>query len=328
MHAGKSANTLFKRHVGPNTLHEECSQNLINFLNFYEGKSLAIDTLINRENVKAIDKAKQILPSIIDTVLVCGHMGIAMRGHRDDRKNHPPAGEYSERAGVGNFVELINFGIRRGDKILEDHYKNAPGNAHYFSPSSQNEFINISGALILEKVILQIKPDNTSNYFFSILADEAMDCSQKEQMSLVFRFIDTNHTIHKEFTGFVHLKYGLSGKAIAQSITERVSELGLDIKKCRGQGYDGAGNVAGYKNGAAAHILRESRKSIFIHCFSHRLSLAVSKHFKIISVSNMLETATKISYFFHNSEQRQRCLEKHIKAFRLQKHVSDNLDGD
>ena len=35
-----------------------------------------------------------------------------------------------------------------------------------------------------------------------------MDCSQKEQLSLVLRFIDDENVIHEEFTGFVHLEDG------------------------------------------------------------------------------------------------------------------------
>ena len=38
------------------------------------------------------------------------------------------AGEYSKQPGVGNFVELINYAIRRGDKTLEDHNRNHPSN--------------------------------------------------------------------------------------------------------------------------------------------------------------------------------------------------------
>ena len=115
-------------------------------------------------------------------------------------------------------------------------------------------------------------------------------------------------------------------RAIADTIVKRVAALGLDMEKCRGQGYDGAGSIAGHKSGAAARILEMVKVAVYVHCFSHKLNLAVSKNFQIISVNNMLEVATKISYFFHNSEKRQRCFEKHVKAFRLQHVVSDNLD--
>ena len=74
---------------------------------------------------------------------------------------------------------------------------------------------------------------------------------------------------------------------------------------CRGQGYDGAGAVAGIKKGCATVLRRTNEKALFVHCFSHRLNLAVSKGFEITSVNNMLEIAHKISDFFRLSEQRQ-----------------------
>ena len=61
-----------------------------------------------------IEKNKAVLKPIIDTVILCGHLGIPLRGHRDDQKYYPEAGSYSVSSGVGNFVELINFAIRRG----------------------------------------------------------------------------------------------------------------------------------------------------------------------------------------------------------------------
>ena len=102
--------------------------------------------------------------------------------------------------------------------------------------------------------------------------------------------------------GFVHLKEGLSGKAIVEAICKKLSDLGLDVSRIRGQGYDGAGSVAGAKNGAAAHILRINKLALYFHCYSHKLSLAICKNFQITSVSNMMEVVQKISYFFKNSE--------------------------
>ena len=114
------------------TLRAACQSIIFAFVNRFEGGKIRdVDILIDRENLKAIDKARKILPSIIDTVVSCGHMGISLRGHRDERANHPEAGQYSDKSGLGNFIELINFAIRRGDKVLEDHYINAPKNAHY-----------------------------------------------------------------------------------------------------------------------------------------------------------------------------------------------------
>ena len=53
-----------------------------------------VQTDFNSAKVKKRNKAKSILPAIIDSVILCGHLGIPQRGHRDDKQSHPEAGEY------------------------------------------------------------------------------------------------------------------------------------------------------------------------------------------------------------------------------------------
>jgi len=179
------------------------------------------------------------------------------------------------------------------------------------SKETQNDLIEKCGIVIQEKIVSEIKVSR----FFSILADEAMDISGKEQLSFVIRYVDSSHNIREDFLGFVHLKEGLTGKNLSDAILKKVNDLGLSINDCRGQGYDGAGSVAGDKNGCAAHIRRVNHKALYTHCFSHRLNLAVSSTCKITSVTNMFEQVRKISEFFKYSEQRQRVFEEFVAQF-------------
>ena len=78
------------------------------------------------------------------------------------------------------------------------------------------------------------------NRFFSILADEASDCSNQEQLSLVIRFVDGSGEIGEEFLDFLHYDLGLSGKALSETVLNGIANFTLDLHNCRGQGYDGA----------------------------------------------------------------------------------------
>ena len=142
-----------------------------------------------------------------------------------------------------------------------------------------------------------------------------MDKYGREQLSFVLRYVNSDNEIQENFLGFVHLGEGLSGEALSESILKKIDSLGLDIKNCRGQCYDGAGSVAGARNGCSAHILRKNSKAVYTHCFSHRLNLSVSKSTKIVSVSNMMEKIKAISDFFRNSEQRQLVFTKYVDEF-------------
>ena len=151
--------------------------------------------------------------------------------------------------------------------------------------------------------------------FFSIIADEASDSSNKEQLSLVLRYVDTTLIIKEDFVGYIHCAEGLSGKKLANYILKAISDFNLDIKDCRGQGYDGAGSVAGHQNGCSAHILRINNKALYTHCFSHRLNLAICKACCIQFIRNVFDQIKDISYFFNYSEPRQNLLIKNIKEF-------------
>ena len=113
------------------------------------------------------------------------------------------------------------------------------------------------------------------HYQFSILADEASDCSNQEQLSLVIRYVDSDCVIREEFLGFLQCGLGLSVKAVAETLLGGLINLRLDIRNCCGQGYDRAVAVSGHINGLSAHICKFNSKAIYTNCLSHRLKLVI-----------------------------------------------------
>ena len=104
------------------------------------------------------------------------------------------------------------------------------------------------------KISRKISYKTLKSQYYSIIADEASGMSNKEQMSLVFRFADKNFSIQEQFSDFLHCKSGLSGKALSETLLGAISELKLDINDSRGQGYDGVAAVSESKNGMALKI--------------------------------------------------------------------------
>jgi len=70
---------------------------------------------------------------------------------------------------------------------------------------------------------------------------------------------------------------------------------------CRGQCYDGAGNMSRRLNGASSLIKAEHDKAIYVHCMNHRLSLCVADTCQLPLVRNMMDVVRKFSEFFNNS---------------------------
>ena len=125
--------------------------------------------------------------------------------------------------------------------------------------------------LTVEKFVVHVKDIK----YYTILVDEATDCSLKEQIALVLRFVDKNSTIREKFVSFLECSYGLSDQLLFKTIKEFLDSNGIDISYCRGQGYDGAGAVAGKNQGLAAHFLGINSKALYTNCSCHRLNLAV-----------------------------------------------------
>ena len=112
-------------------------------------------------------------------MILCGRQNLPLRGHRDDARYHD---EKSNNA--GNFVEVVKYGAR----CAAGHSKQSgqqqcpvPKNATYISKTTQNQLIELCGEYLTEAIVAEIKEAK----FFSILAKEATDCSDIEQMSFV-----------------------------------------------------------------------------------------------------------------------------------------------
>ena len=144
-----------------------------------------------------------------------------------------------------------------------------------------------------------------------MIADEATDSANDEQLSISIRFVE-NGTPNEKFLGFHECRSGVTGEAIAGDILEQLTEWQLEPQLLRGQAYDGAGAMAGRSKGAAARITSQYPKAVYTHCAAHRLNLCVVKCCSVREVSNMMQTADAVARFFSNSPKRQLALETWI----------------
>ena len=81
------------------------------------------------------------------------------------------------------------------------------------------------------------------------------DAANREQLSLVIRYFDPeSKTAAERLLDFTACHLGVTGHAIAEPILDLLQKNHLDPKLLRGQGYDGASNMAGKVKGAAAVI--------------------------------------------------------------------------
>ena len=131
---------------------------------------------------------------------------------------------------------------------------------------------------------------------FAVVADEGRDCSNKEQMPLIIRYVDKHLEIQESFMRFVECECGTTG-VLLDLIERCCHDIGLDMNLCRGQGYDGAGNMAGHCSGDAKIIQLKYPKAVYFHCASHKLNLCVAHSCRLTSVTNMMSVISSIASF-------------------------------
>ena len=128
-----------------------------------KGSGEEIEVMLTKSSEKEVQKNRNKLKPIVDTVILLGRLGLPFWGHWDDSQYHPNVGEYSS-GGVGNFIECLSYGVRVCDTELENHLKTCCRNASYISKNSQNELINCCGKFIKDVLIKDIKESIFFNF--------------------------------------------------------------------------------------------------------------------------------------------------------------------
>ncbi|XP_025406722.1 uncharacterized protein LOC112680748 [Sipha flava] len=167
------------------------------------GKSDSVYHQLNKAEKTQKENNQKIIIPVIDSVLLCGRQGIALRGHRDSgvlKLEDPIINE-------GNFRALLRFFLKAtatsGDKSFILARENCARNAQY-------------------------------------ITDETADISGTEQFALCARYYDKkNKNIHEDFLKFIPV-HDVSSKSLANHIIIELKELNVDVNNLRGQGYDGA----------------------------------------------------------------------------------------
>ena len=306
-----TATKTMKSHIAGQGMHSVTMSKYLGLIQDVE-KDKGIRGLTKPKSKKSEEKDNEkILSSIIEAIIFLGRQCLPLRGHEDSIKNHPSF-SMDVKNNAGNFLELLYFIASKGDNTLKNHLEKKCKNAMYTSAPIQNELIFFCGEYIRDELLAEIKKNN----FYAILADEAADCSTKSQMAIVLRFVDCQGNIREEFLEFAECKYGLKGEGLEKLILEVLKKFGLDIKNCRGQGYDGAGSVAGKDKGLAARIIKNhNRWAVYVHCWCHQLNLCVQSSCEVRLVENAFSTIKELTYFFNFSTPRRNVLIKQFSKF-------------
>ena len=243
--------------------HRSAMTRMSEFLARYEDPSQSVDTMLDSQAQRVIDSNKQVIESLFRVAILCGKQGLAMRGHRDNKVQWDDEGE---RPNEGNFVQLVCFRADT-DKVLVEHLSKGPKNARYTSKTIQNELVRVAGDKIRTDILEEVKRAK----FYSIIADEVTDASNKEELSLVIRYVHEGQ-IREVFVDFVEVER-ITGRVLGEAILKWLRDHNIPPADMRGQCYDGASNMAGTRSGVKAVVQEFAPKAMYFHCAAHRFRL-------------------------------------------------------
>ena len=190
-------------------------------------------------------KLKYLL-EVIRCLRYLGRQGIALQGYD----------------GIDNFTQILRF-LSTNDKNILYHLEGKIGHK-YLHNDIQNEILDIMAVLTLQEKLKTIRECR----FFSIIADEDTDVSNKKQLSFCLRSVDKNLNAFEDFMVFYQLE-NIKSNTIVHVIKDILIRMNLSLSSCRGQIYEGALNIMGKKFGVLSQIISEQSKVVAIHCQGH-----------------------------------------------------------
>nr|CAI5817613.1 unnamed protein product [Callosobruchus analis] len=194
------------------------------------------------------------------------------------------------------------------DATLKELLLKPKGEINYLSPTIQNEIISLLGTTVRNNIISEIKAP-----FLTIILDTTQDLSKIDQLSVVFRYISVTENddnvpneikIYESFLGYIAVT-DCSAAGLKSVILNLTKEYGIDLTKCRGQGYDGANVMSGVYGGIQTLIKEHAPNADYVHYAVHALNLVLNDAARHVrEVSTFFDNLEKIYTFLGNSIKR------------------------
>ena len=253
-----------------------------------------VGSLISSSYATKSSENRNILKKIFASVIFLARQSLPMRG---------TSSKLAEEEINSNFHQLLL--LRSEDDPSLKNWM-AKSNEKYTSPEIQNEILQIIALGMLRNIGKKLQAAK----FFTIMADESADISNKEQLVVCIRWVDDDLTAQEEFIGLHPLK-DTSSKAIFDVLSDAILRLGIKISDGRGQCYDGAEAMSGAKNGVAKKFKEQNPKILYIHCYGHAVNLAVKDTCtKVRSMKDCFDIAREITKLIKDSPKKETLLKE------------------
>ncbi|CAF4270051.1 unnamed protein product [Rotaria sp. Silwood2] len=275
----KNALAKFERHE-----NSQCHTDCIYLVKQQCKPSVAAQISLVHQNQQA--QRRKMLLVQLKSIKFLLRQGLALRGHTEEE---------------GNLIQVLKL---KQDDISE--LSSWINEGTYLSHDIINEICELISLTIIRELLKEIR----HRRFYSIICDEATDEAGLEQLCFTIRSVDDQFMVHEDVIGLYQLT-SQNAEHITEVILDILVRCGLDIKLCRGQGYDGAATMAGHVSGVSSRIKNLNSKAYYVHCNAHSLDLALQDVTRDSPfVASALDITNDIVNFITKSPKRLNLLDK------------------
>ena len=164
---------------------------------------------VYNQHLVVLQQRRQYLLIVISTLRVLARQGIAIRGHSDSESNFM------------QFLELQAHNVKGFKGWLE--------RSEYLSHDIQNEILSLMSQNILRSKLEKIR----TAVWFSVIADECRDITNKEQLSICIRWVSKDFQVNEDFIGMMQVDKTDSA-TITRAIQDVLLRCILPLESCRG----------------------------------------------------------------------------------------------
>lgn len=261
-------------------IHDTCLEHYLREKSQKTVKDL-IDINLSRLRREQVEKRREILKRIIDTVKMLGKCGSGFRGKR----NEAAYTLKDENVNHGNFLETILL-LAKYDPLLQNHINEAAVKSCKSHDAGSKQGGGISTFLskttvnyIIEAIHFQmlkiISDEIREARMYSVQLDTTQDVSIMEQCSVIIRYVNEHGRLTERLVAMVKCE-STTGASFVNHVKNILEKLNLDIHSCIGSATDGASNMRGEYSGFSTLFKNEiDEKHLYVWCYAHVLNLVL-----------------------------------------------------
>lgn len=169
-----------------------------------------------------------------------------------------------------NFSDIIDFIKDIGDEDITKHLNDCSTRATYTSKTSAEEFVQCISDYLEDG----FKDRLLAASEFSLLTDETTDISDRAELSIFIRYVNSDtHKVNEEFLGMVEVVGSKGAEALFNIICEVLENKGIDMNKMMFNGMDGTNTMSGERSGLQRRFRHRVPHTKYTNCRCHKLAL-------------------------------------------------------